>query len=273
MLPFDALLNAIQALMLEHRAMFEGMGMDMVAGFLGWHIFFAGVDWWRERVNMGDLLMLMLKLSLGVTMCVHYSNPDPLFGWSFSDFFLESGKAMGTQVNDATVSEVMKNLNKFRNKVNGPTSWWDVEAAVNYAIYIVIVNIANIAVFALLSWGKIATAIVITMGPVFVSFYLCPIQQFERWFFGFVSCLFEYAVLWPVAINLFLYIFVRVLIQTEQMTGPNMSQIDATTYSMGIVMIVGSFIFGLTRICHLPRELLSGHSGGSGWGVGPYRIG
>jgi hypothetical protein len=275
-IPFTDFFAHIQSLMRDHAGLFMAMSNDMAKAFVGWHIFLFGWNIWRDRASWGDALMLTIKLSIGLTMCVFYSAPIPGFGFSTYGFFTDSGNELSRVVNEIGTEQLLVALDKTYDSMQDP-GWsllrYDAKALFNFIVIRVVLLLLSAAVFAVGCWGFIAACIGILLGPIFVAFYLSPVDHFEKFFWQWVTFMFEYAILWGVTLNLYLFIAGQVLIKTLEAIEPNLNMIGQAKYALPAAMVAGSFLYGLLQVTKVPHHLLHGGGGSSGWGIGRLRIG
>src|SRR5207302_6212659 len=80
---------------------------------------------------------------------------------------------------------------------------------IRYAVTALCLLFAQASVFGVISFGYIAAAIAVMLGPVFIPFFIVPGMEWLFW--GWLKSLIQYAF-YPVVANAYLFVFGNVLI-------------------------------------------------------------
>jgi len=69
---------------------------------------------------------------------------------------------------------------------------------------LVLIVLAQAAIYAVIAFGYIAQAVAVLLGPVFIPFFIVP--QMEWMFWGWLKSFLQYSF-YPVVANAYLYVF------------------------------------------------------------------
>ena len=120
--------------------------------------------------------------------------------------------------------------------------------------------IAQAAVFAVISFGYVAAAIAVLLGPVFIPFFIVP--HLEWLFWGWLKSLIQYAF-YPVVANAYLFVFGNVLIHFLDSQPPPYDGAMLLVLFVPLTLLLVAFAYGVLRIPSLVNSLFTGRSGES----------
>lgn len=257
-------------LMTQHAALFEAMGQRMFRSFATILIVWFGVKSALASASGGlgppfdfarfaDLLML---IAFGFGMITYYSHPIPGFGVSFYHLIVDQGLDLANQLNHSLVQEISDRLNNlyFGLEQPGLTLAFNLLEGARYLITTLCIVLAQAAVFAVISFGYVAAAVAVLLGPVFIPFFMVP--HLEWLFWGWLKSLIQYAF-YPVVANAYLFVFGNVLIHFLDSQPPPYDGAMLLVLFVPLTLLLIAFAYGVLRIPSLVNSLFTGRSGES----------
>jgi hypothetical protein len=204
----------------------------------------------------------MLTISFGFAMTRYYSAPIPGFGFSFYQLIVDQGTQLANQLNASMVSNILTRLDGLYWSVETPglSAVINVIEVVRWAVTILAIMAAVAAVFFVTSFGYIATAICVLLGPLFIPFFIVP--KMEWMFWGWLRALLQYAF-YPVVANAYIYVFGSVLINFVDRAGSDFSGARIAVLFLPLLFLLVAFTWGLLKIPSLVNSLFTGKSGES----------
>jgi hypothetical protein len=129
-----------------------------------------------------------------------------------------------------------------------------------YAVTSLLLIAAMAAVFTVIAYGYIASAIAVLLGPIFIPFFIVP--RLDWLFWGWLRCLLQYAW-YPVVANAYLYVFGNLLIHFVDSHPPPYDGATLLVFFFPLVMLLIAFTYGIIKIPSLVNSLFTGRSGDS----------
>ena len=127
-----------------------------------------------------------------------------------------------------------------------------------YAIVLVLIVLAQAAIYAIIAFGYIAQAIAVLLGPMFIPFFIVP--QMEWMFWGWLKSFLQYSF-YPVVANAYLYVFGNFLLNFFTSHPPPYDGAHMAFLFLPFAMLLVAFILGIFLIPSLVNSLFSGRSG------------
>lgn len=152
---------------------------------------------------------LLLTIAFGFGMITYYSQPLPGMGVSFYHLIVDQGLNLSNQLNHAMVQEIWDRLSNLYWGMETPALTLNLLEIIRYSITALCLLIAQAAVFGVISFGYIAAAVAVLLGPVFIPFFIVPGLEWIFW--GWLKSLIQYAF-YPVVANAYLFVFGNLLI-------------------------------------------------------------
>ena len=257
-------------LMTEHAALFEDLGAHMFRGFAVILIVWFGIKSALGSASGGvagifhfdHFADLLLTIAFGFGMITYYSHPIPGFGVSFYHLIVDQGLDLANRLNHALLQEIWDRLNTlyFGLELPGLTLAFNLMEGVRYVVTLLVIVAALSAVFTVIAFGYVATAIAVLLGPIFIPFFIVP--HLEWLFWGWLKSLVQYAF-YPVVANAYLFVFGNLLIHfIDAHPAPYDGAMLAVMF-FPLVMLLLSFTFGIVKIPSLVNSLFTGRSGES----------
>ena len=257
-------------LMTEHAALFETMGVHMFRGFA-----VILIAWYGAKSALGSaggvvgpafhfdtFADLLMTIAFGFGMITYYSHPIPGIGLSFYHLVIDQGLNLANQLNHSLVQDIWDRLSGlyFGMELPGLTLALNVLEFVRYTVTVVCLLMAQAAVFAVISFGYVAAAVAVMLGPVFIPFFIVPHMEWLFW--GWLKALIQYAF-YPVVANAYLFVFGNLLIHFIDSHPPPYDGAMMAVLFFPLVLLLVSFTFGILKIPSLVNSLFAGRSGES----------
>ena len=264
------LFSFLSQLMTDHAALFETMGNHMFRAFAVILISWYGVKSALAAASGGPMTGfhldrfagLLLTIAFGFAMITYYSQPIPLIGVSFYHLIVDQGLDLANQLNHSLVQEVWDRLNSlyFGMEMPALSIVLNVMEVIRYTVVILCLVAAQAAIFAVIAFGYVATAIAVLLGPVFIPFYIVP--QMEWLFWGWLKAFVQYAF-YPVVANAYLFVFGNLLIHFVDAHPAPYDGASILVLFFPLVLLLVAFTYGILKIPSLVNSLFTGRSGES----------
>lgn len=257
-------------LMTEHASLFESMGTHMFRSFavilIAWYGIKSALG--SAGGGMGPLFNfdhfagLLLTIAFGFTMITYYSRPIPGIGLSFYHLIVDQGLALANQLNHSLVQQVWDRLTNlyWGMETPGLTIALNILEIIRYAVTVLCLLAAQAAVFAVISFGYVAVAVSVLLGPIFIPFFIVP--RMEWLFWGWLRALIQYAF-YPVVANAYLYVFGNLLIHFVDSHPPPYDGASVAVLFFPLVFMLMAFTYGILKVPSLVNSIFTGRSGES----------
>jgi type IV secretory pathway VirB6-like protein len=264
----------LSALMTGHASMFETLGMNLFRGFAVILIVWFGVKSALASASSGHsgfqferFASLLMTIAFGDAMITYYSRPIPGLGLSFYHLIVDQGTNLANELNHGIVTEVTTRLNSiyYETEQPGLSLALNVLEVLRYEITVLALEAAEIAVFVVIAFGYVASAVAIMLGPVFIPFFIVP--KLEWLFWGWLKSLLQYA-LYPVVANAYVFVFGQLLIHFVDSHPPPYDGATLAVLFLPLLFLLIAFTWGVLLIPSLVNSLFAGRSGESavpGW--------
>ncbi len=266
----DDLFSFLTQLMTQHASLFETMGQNMFRGFAVILICWYGIKSALSSAGGGPMNgihfesfgTLLLTIAFGFGMITYYSQPIPGMGISFYHIIVDQGLNLSNQLNHSLVQEVWDRLNTiyFGMEMPALSIVLNVMEVIRYSVVILCLIAAATAIFAVISFGYVATAIAVLLGPIFIPFFIVP--QMEWLFWGWLKAFFQYAF-YPVVANAYLFVFGNLLIHFVDAHPAPYDGATILILFFPLVLLLLAFTYGILKIPSLVNSLFTGRSGES----------
>lgn len=260
---FSDLFAYLTQLMTAHAPLFEAMGNRLYAAFTVIVVSWFGIEWaLKGGMPMDRFARLMLTISFGFAMTRYYSAPIPGFGVSFYHLIVDQGTQLANQLNGAMVSNILARLDSLYWSIETPglSAVLNVIEVLRWAVTILAILAALAAVFFVTSFGYIAAAICVLLGPVFIPFFIVP--KMEWMFWGWLRALLQYSF-YPVVANAYIYVLGSVLIHFVDQAGNDFTGAKIAVLFLPLLFLLIAFTWGLLKIPSLVNSLFTGKAGES----------
>jgi hypothetical protein len=257
-------------LMTEHAGMFETMGSHLFRSFAVILVAWFGVKSALSSASGGTtnafhfdhFASLLITIAFGFGMITYYSHPIPGFGVSFYHLIIDQGLDLSNQLNHALVQEVWDRVNGlyWGMETPGLTITLNIMEILRYLITVICLLVTEAAMFGVISFGYIAAAVCVLLGPIFIPFFIVPGMEWLFW--GWLKSLIQYAF-YPVVANAYIFVFGSLLIHFVDSHPPPYTGITLALFFFPLVMILIAFTYGIVKIPSLVNSIFTGRSGES----------
>ncbi len=262
------LFSFLTQLMTQHASLFETMGQNMFRAFALILISWYGVKGALSAASGGPMTgfhlegfaSLLMTIAFGFAMMTYYSNPIPGIGISFYHLIVDQGLSLSNQLNHSLVQEVWDRINGIYFGLEMPLLVLDVLQIIRYIVVVLVLLAAESAIFAVIAFGYVATAIAVLLGPIFIPFFIVP--QMEWLFWGWFKAFIQYAF-YPVVANAYLYVFGNLLIHFVDAHPAPYDGATILVLFFPLVLLLVAFTYGILKIPSLVNSLFTGRSGES----------
>ncbi len=261
---FTDLFAYIAQLMTTHAAMFTGLGNSLFRSFAIISIVWFGVEvaFRGQGFPMERFAKMLLMISFCLAMTRYYSSPIPGFGKSFYHLIFDEGTFLAAQIEGSMVTKVMNRLDSLYFGLESPglSSIVNLVETARWVITILAIVAAEAAVFLVVSFGYLASAVCVLLGPVFIPFFIVPGLEWIFW--GWLRSLLQYAF-YPVVANAFVFVMGNLLINFVDRAGTELTGGQLAVAFLPLLYLLIAFTWGLLRVPSLCNSLFTGKSGES----------
>lgn len=261
---FTAVFQAITDLLTRHSGMFVAMGQNMFRAFAIILISWFGIKVALAAEHGGGFAFtrfveLVMVIAFGFAMITYYDVPIPGFGRSFKNLVIDQAVFLSNRLEAASLGEVQERLVELYSTMEPPTLL-DIVYVIRYFLTIVAIVLAQVAVLAVVSYGYVAMAIIVLIGPVFIPFFIVP--KLEWLFWGWFRAFIQYAF-YQVVAQAFVFVFGQLLIHFLDSHPPPFDSLKVAWLFVPLVFLLLSFVYGVLKIPSLVNGIFTGRSGDS----------
>lgn len=259
----------LSQLMTEHAALFQTMGLNMYRAFaiilivwFGIKNALAAAGGGLHGFQLDHFASLLITIAFGFGMITFYSQPIPGMGVSFYHLIVDQGLELSNQLNHSMVQQIWDRLDNLYWGMETPTLTiaLNVMEIIRYTVTILCILAAEAAMFVVISFGYIASAVAVLLGPIFIPFFIVPHMEWLFW--GWLKSLIQYAF-YPVVANAYIYVFGNLLIHLIDSHPPPYDGGTVLMLFFPLVMLLVAFTYGILKIPSLVNSLFTGRSGES----------
>jgi len=260
---FSDLFSYITQLMTQDAATFEAMGTKLYASFTVILVVWFGIEWaFAGGMRMERFVNMILMISFGFAMTRYYSHPIPGLGVSFYHLVVDQGTVLANQLNHAMATKVFERLDLVYMGLETPgvSAVFNVIEVVRWLITVLAIIAAEGAAFLVISFGYVAVAVCVLLGPILIPFFIVPKMEWVFW--GWLRALLQYSF-YPVVANAYVYVFGSMLINFVDKAGTDFSGPRVAVLFVPFLFLLFAFTFGLLKVPSLVNSIFSGKSGES----------
>jgi len=259
----------LSTLMTSHASMFETLGTNLFRGFAVILISWFGVKSALASASSGHsgfhferFASLLMTIAFGDAMITYYSRPLPGLGLSFYHLIVDQGTNLANELNHGIVTEVTARLNSiyYETEQPGLSLAINILEVLRYEITVIALEAAQIAVFVVIAFGYVASAVAVMLGPIFIPFFIVP--KLEWLFWGWLKSLLQYAF-YPVVANAYIFVFGQLLIHFVDAHPPPYDGATLAVLFLPLLFLLIAFTWGVLLIPSLVNSLFAGRSGES----------
>jgi hypothetical protein len=271
---FVWLTNATTQLLMTHSDIFVTLGMNLFRGFALILISWTGVQIALgsasgAAVRFDKFAGLLMSIALVFGMLKYYEVPIPGIGHSFHSLITDQGSDLAAQIEAKSTEDIAKKIAEVYESMESPSgpSIFDAMQLVRYYAIVIVLSFAQAAILAVISFGFVAAAICVLVGPVFIPFFLVPHMEWMFW--GWFKTLVQYAF-YPVIGNAFVYVYGQLMLNFFDVHKPPYDASMIAGLFLQLLLMAIAFIWGVFKVPSLVSSVFSGQSGdhafpGIGW--------
>lgn len=263
---FDAVLQAVNTLVQQNLATFDGMGQSLFRAFatilVVWYGIKAGLNAGEHRggFHFANFVTLTLMISFGSAMVNYYDAPIPGFGRDFHHLITDEAATLSNQIGQANAQRIADDTQYVLGNLEAPAITQPV-ATFLYALLWLGAVITEALALVVVAFGVVATAVCILLGPVFIPFFIVP--QLDWLFWGWLKAFIQYSFYQVVAAGvLFIVSQLTYGVIHAQITGV-ISPTDLIRVSPVLVVTYLAAVYAIIKVPMLTSHIFSGTSGGS----------
>jgi type IV secretory pathway VirB6-like protein len=202
-----------------------------------------------------------MVIAFGFAMITYYDSPIPGFGRSFKNLVIDQAVTLSNRLEAASLGQIQERLVTLYSTMEAP-SLLDAIQILRYFITMVAIILAQVAVLAVISYGYIAMAVIVLLGPIFIPFFIVP--RLDWLFWGWFRSFLQYAF-YQVVAHAFVFVFSQLLINFLDAHPPPFDSVKVAWLFVPLVFLLLSFVYGVLKIPALVSGIFSGQSGLSAW--------
>jgi len=254
----------IQSMMAADAGFFMSVGLIEYSAFsvivAGWF----GIEWaYRGGMDQDRLVNMLLRLSFGYAMIHFYTTPLGIFGGrDFHHLISDEGQYLANQLNNGTVGNLFTSLDSVLAGMKQPGlgSLLNIPEAIEFGIVFLAVIFLEAAVWVVIAWGFIASAVCVLLGPVLIPFFIVPPLDWMFW--GWLKSFIQYSF-YPVVANAVIYVFGRLLTNYIAAAAPPWDGAQQWALLAPMLIMMFAFAYGVLKIPTLVNDIFTGRSGSS----------
>jgi hypothetical protein len=255
--------QAITQLLSSQSGTLQATGLDIFRGLSVILIVWFGIKSALSATqggpgfNFAKFADLILMISFGLGMLTYYSTPIPGTSYSFSDLITKEGLQLSAQIESKQTQSIADNITNAEQQLGSPPGSFSILEDLTYLLITLILAAMEATAFAVISYGYIAAAVCVLLGPIFIPWFIVPKMDwlFWGWFKAFVGFSF-----YQVVASAFVYVFAQVLSSMFQTIG-KITLSNAFTILPALLITLFVCIYGLVKIPELTGAILSGRVG------------
>ncbi len=261
--PFTFLGQAISQLLSSHSAALQAAGLNMFRGLAVILIVWFGIksalsaSQGHGGFHFAKFADLILLIAFGLGMLTYYSTPIPGVGYSFSDLITKEALSISGQIESDQTQQIATTITAAEQQLGTPPGSFNILEDLTFLLIAILLAAMQAVSFAVISYGYVASAVCVLIGPVFIPWFIVPKMDwlFWGWFKAFIGFSF-----YQVVASAFIFVFSKVLTSMFQVIG-TISISNALTILPALFITLFVCIYGLVRIPELTGAILSGRSG------------
>jgi type IV secretory pathway VirB6-like protein len=261
---FTAIKLAIDEMMMNFRPEFLDFGMHMLLTMGAISVAYEGYKWMGHSQPTNERLYGLLKklftIAIGYSFLAFYAAPVPGVGVSLTHVITDTTAHFTTVLGARYVANVFQHFNELQTRFIAP-GMMDVVGGLIYLVIIVAQTLAIVLSIAVMSFGLIASAVLVLLGPIFVPFFIVPKLDFLFW--AWLKALIEYSFV-PVVTSAVLLLFEGFVNAVLTWVPKGVTVDKYPVYGLQVILVALTFCWVLWKVPSLTASIFSGRGGQSG---------
>ena len=254
----------ITELMTADAGFFIAVGLSEFSAFAVIVVVWFGIQWaLAGGMAMDRFANMLMKLAFGFAMIHFYSVPLGIFGGrDFHHLISDEGQYLANQLNNGSATNLFTSLDTLMGGMKQPglTSILNIPEILEWVIVFLVVVILEAAVWIVIAWGFVASAVCVLLGPVLIPFFIVP--QLDWMFWGWLKAFVQYSF-YPVVANAVIFVFGRLLTGYIAANSPPWDGAQQWALLAPMLIMMVAFTFGVLKIPTLVNDIFAGRSGSS----------
>jgi hypothetical protein len=186
----ELLSSAARHLDTEYGVIFVSMGQRLYMSFALIIIVWTGIQIaLAGSVNMNQIAKLVLVLAFGKALVNDFSGGD----WSVTQLVLRQANEMAREVDRHAMVQIATAVERGHHAAaqNFGGSLFHITDAINYAMIMLGWSVLQLVAWFVISFADIAILVCVTLGPMFVPFFIVP--KLDWLFWGWLRAFMQFA--------------------------------------------------------------------------------
>ena len=160
---FDAVLQAVNALVQQNLGVFDGMGQNLFRAFatilVAWYGLKAALAAGENRsgFHFANFVTLILMISFGFGMVNYYDTPIPGFGRDFHHLITDEAATLSNQIGQANAQRIADDTNYVLSNIEAPGITQPIATFLYFLLWLGAVVTEALALI-IVAFGVVATA-------------------------------------------------------------------------------------------------------------------
>jgi type IV secretory pathway VirB6-like protein len=247
-----------QAIAASYMGTFNTVGQNMYRSFALVMICWAGIQIALSGAfDAARFARFIMVIAFGFALTQQYTGGD----WSVTRLVQREGQYLSTEIDSRAMvnldNRIDQELAKLKD-LGAPNILLNLSGALWFNLHWLAVVGLRLAAGFVVSFGYIAQAVCLLLGPIFIPFFIVPKMDWLFW--GWFKAFLQYAVGYPVVASAVVYITITVLDRAVSVNDPTAG------VAFSYYAIVG--ILAILKIPALVSSIFSGSAGSDGGLVG-----
>ena len=259
--------QAITVLLTTREPLFQRFGLSLFLAIVTGVIVWQGIKMMLAHSKglddqMYAFVVLLLKACVVYGIVVFYDAPIPGVGVSFTNVITDTCAYFMNVMDARSLENTFGHLDTLWSRFLVPDTW-SILANLIYWLMLIVITVTKAFALAVVAFGLIASGVCALLGPLFVPWLLLPGLDWLFW--GWLKSFVQYSFI-PVVAFAYLMVFEQFIYAFVTTIPQGISDAQYPLYALQVIVVVGTFAFGIVLVPYLTTSLFSGHAHGSGRG-------
>ena len=256
--------QAITVLLTTREPEFQRFGLSLFLALVTGVILWQGIKMMLAHSRGLDdqtsgFVQLLLKACAVYALIVFYETPIPGVGVSFTNVITDSCAYFMNVMDARSLENTFGHLDTLWSRFLVPDTW-SILANLIYWLLLIVITLTKAFSLAVVAFGLIASAVCALLGPIFVPFLILPGLDWLFW--GWLKSFVQYSFI-PVVAFAYLMVFEQFIYAFVTTIPPGISDAQYPLYALQVLVVVGTFAFGIVLVPYLTTSLFAGYAHGS----------
>jgi hypothetical protein len=263
--PYAGLQLGVQDALVHYQGVFTPLGQSLFGSFAVIMIALYGIETAlgasdrRGGLSIAGFVRLVLFLSIGYALVTFYDVPMPGIGYTLPQLIVRQVSWMVGLLHTTAITDIHRAIDECWYRAEKP-SLFNLVAGFMYVVFGALCGLMKLALFFVIAFGDVATAVLIVLGPLFIPFLIVPYLDFLFW--AWFRSLLIYAF-YQVVAEVYVNVWASFLLHVLDPFRGGLDVRDLITVFAYMVMVALSFVFGMLLVPSIVRSLFTGSGGES----------